>query len=97
MDKVEKMMRQLSQAYNDPEMDKRPDLKEVIFRAAQELEKDGTADLVASKLCKEIPVDYLINKKDFPEAMFKLYYQLKGKETKYDGIAMASIFSSVWF
>lgn len=97
-EKVSQMMDQLSAVYSDPAIEKRPDLKKMILKYAQELDKDGNADLIASRLCKEITLQYLENKKDFPKSLMNLYFKSKGKEAKYDGTALAAMLQgTVWF
>lgn len=97
-EKVQEMMDLLSKAYADPAINKRPDLKQMILKCATDLQKSGDVDLLSSRLCKEITLKYLANKTDFPKSVMNLYYLSKGKEAKYDGIALASMLgSTVWF
>lgn len=96
-EKVSQMMDQLSVAYGDPEVQRMPDLKKAIFNSAQELEKTENVDLVASKLCKKITLNYYVNREHFPEAATVLYNQIKTKEMKYDGTAIAAMLLPIWF
>ncbi|AKP67477.1 bacteriocin immunity protein [Companilactobacillus ginsenosidimutans] len=96
-EKVEQMLDQLSKAYSDPEVQKRADLKTVIFNSAQQLEKNRDPDLTSSKLCKSLTLAYLAGKEGYPKAAIILFNQLKGKEVKYDGVALASLMMPVWF
>lgn len=97
-EKVQEMMDLLSKAYADPEMNQRPDLKAMVLKYATDLQKSGDVDLLSSRLCKEITLKYLANKTNFPKSMMDLYYASKGKETKYDGIALAAMLGgTVWF
>lgn len=95
---IKEMMNKLDLAYNDPAINKRPDLKKMVLSYATELNKNGNVDLLSSKLCKRISLEYIQNKKDFPKTIIDLYYSCKGHETKYDGIAMSAILGgTVWF
>ena len=96
-EKVSMMMDQLSVAYADKDLNARPDLRELILKSAQELEKSEDVDLVASKLCKAITLNYFVKRENFPKAIVTLFNQLKGKEMKYDGTAFAAMLLPVWF
>lgn len=96
-EKVSMMMDQLSKAYGDKDLNDRPDLRAVILKSAQELEKTEDPDLVASKLCKAITMNYFVKRENFPKAIVVLFNQLKGKEMKYDGTALATILLPLWF
>ncbi|CAJ1184912.1 hypothetical protein CPR19088_GLDEOEPO_01809 [Companilactobacillus paralimentarius] len=96
-EQVSLMMDQLSKAYGDTEVKRHPDLAKMILDSAQELEKNHNPELVSSRLCKKITVSYLANSKDFPKAIIVLFNQLKGKEMKYDGVALATMMLPIWF
>lgn len=91
------MMNQLSAAYSDEKVAQMPKIKEMIFNAAQELEKTENTKLVATKLCHAITLSYLETKQPFPEAVINLYYQLKHDAEIYQGIAMSTMFLPLWF
>ncbi|MDA3973668.1 bacteriocin immunity protein [Enterococcus thailandicus] len=91
------MMNQLSSAYSDEKVTQMPKIKEMIFNAAQELEKTENTKLVAAKLCQVITLSYLENKQEFPEAVIKLYYQLKHDAEIYQGTAMSAMLLPLWF
>lgn len=95
-EKVSIMMDQFSTAYNDPDTKKRPDVAKLILDSAKELEKNQNVDLVATRLAKKITLSYLANSKDYPKAVIVLFNQLKGKEMKYDGIAVAAMMMPMW-
>jgi len=90
-EKVTIMMNQLSTAYSDPEIKDKASLKDIILKSAKELEKTEDVDLVSSKLCKSITLYAIANKNNLPKSTVVLFNQLKGKEMKYDGTAIASI------
>jgi len=94
--KVAVMMDQLSTAYSDTDLKDRPDLKQIILDSAKELQKTENVDLVASKLCKKITMNYFVNRENFPKSIIVLFNQLKGKEMKYDGTALATILLPLW-
>lgn len=96
-EQVSLMMDQLSKAYGDTEVKHHPDLAKMILDSAQELEKNHNPELVSSRLCKKITVSYLSNSKDFPKSIIVLFNQLKGKEMKYDGVALATMMLPAWF
>lgn len=97
-EKVKEMMDHLDSAYNDININKRPDLKKMILEYATELEKTEDVDLLSSRLCKRISIEYLENKKDFPKSVIDLYYFSRGKGEKYDAIALSAIMAgSIWF
>jgi len=96
-EKVNLVMDQLSKAYGDADVKKRPDLAKLILDSAKELEKSQDVDLVSSRLCKKITLSYLAGAKDFPKAVIILFNQLKGKEMKYDGTAIAAMMMPLWF
>lgn len=91
------MMDQLSSAYSDEEVTKMPKIKEMIFNAAQELERTENTKLVATKLCHAITLNCLENKQQLPEAVLKLYYQLKHDAEIYQGTAVAAMLLPLWF
>lgn len=96
-EQVSLMMDQLSKAYSDDEVKRKPELAQMILNSAKELEKNHNPELVSSRLCKKITISYLANNKDFPKAIIVLFNQLKGKEMKYDGTALAAMMLPVWF
>ncbi|AUJ33198.1 MAG: bacteriocin immunity protein [Liquorilactobacillus nagelii] len=94
---VEQMLNQLSQAYAACEIKEQPEAQQLIFSAAQELEKNGDCDLVASKLCKKIVLYYWEHKDNFPQALADLHGQIKSKAVKYDATAISAIMLPMWF
>lgn len=97
-EKVKMMMNELDKAYNDPEINKRPDLKKMVLDYAIELNKSQNVDLVSTRIVKRISLEYLENKQDFPKSLMDVYYASKGKAAKYDGIALAAMFAgTTWF
>jgi len=96
--KVNEFMDKLSVAYDDPAINKRKDLKKMILEYATELDKTENVDMLSSKLCKRISLEYLSNKNDFPKTIIDLFNYCKIYETKYDGIALSAILlGQVWF
>lgn len=96
-EKVTEVMNQLSTAFSDAEVKKYPELKNMIFESATQLNKNGDVDLVATKLCKKMTLYYLSNKDAFPKAAIILFNQLKNKSMKYDSTAAAAMLMPLWF
>ncbi|MCH4009633.1 bacteriocin immunity protein [Companilactobacillus sp.] len=96
-EKVDEMMNQLSTAFSDPEVKKYSELKDLIFKAATELEKNGNVDLVSSRLSKKMTIYYLSHKKEFPRAAVDLFNQISQRRMKYDSTALAAIMLPVVF
>jgi len=96
-EKVSTMMDQLSTAYSDNDVKKNPELQKSILKAATDLEKSEDVDLISSRLCKTLTLNYLANKDNFPKAAVVLFSQLKGKEMKYDGTAIATMMLPLFF
>ena len=96
-EKVETMLDQMSHAFSDPEVQKREDIKTLIFNSAKELEKTEYPDMVSFKLCKSLVLTYLAKKEEYPKAAIVLLNQLRGKEVKYDGIAASAMLLPIWF
>lgn len=96
-EKVELTMDQLSTAYGAEDMKDRPDLKEMVLKEAKALEKNGNVDLTSSRLCKEIALEYIKQKENFPKSLIVLHNQLKKNATRYDGTAIAAMMIPVWF
>lgn len=94
---VKLMLDQISKAYSSEEIKKHPAARQMLLKYAEQLEKDGYCDLIATKLCKEISLYYFQNKEDFPEALVTLYKELKPRAVKYDATAVASFLLPVWF
>lgn len=94
---VNDLMDALSATYKDIDETKNPQLKKWILDCAKELEKSQDVDLVSSKLCKAMTINYLSNKENFPKAAVVLFNQLKSKEMKYDGTAILAMSMSHWF
>lgn len=95
---VTKIMDQLSHAYSDPEVKKIPELRNAIFKAAKELEKDGNIDLVATRLCHDIKLTWFAHKDNFPKAASKLYTDLSVNSLKYKNTAIGiSVVGSMIF
>lgn len=95
--KLKTLMDQLSSTYSDEQVSLIPELQNIILEAAQELDKTNNTKLVSTKLCNTISFYYLSNKEQFPDALVKLYYQLKGDAEAYKGVAMSSIMFPLWF
>ncbi|MGL4697443.1 bacteriocin immunity protein [Enterococcus larvae] len=95
--KIEKMMNQLTVAYSDEGVKRVPELQDIVFEAAKDLEKSQNTKLVASKFCSMLPQYYLSYKDQFPKALITLYYQLKKDAEIYKGTATSAIMFPLWF
>ena len=96
--KVNEMMNLLDKAYNDPAINKRPDLKKMILDYAMELDKEKNVDLFSTRISKRISLEYLENKQDFPKTIMDIYFATKGKAMKYDSTAFAAFAAgNIWF
>jgi hypothetical protein len=96
-EKVEQMLDQISAAYGDAAVKARPELRQLLLKAATELDKTGDYALTATKLCKTIALYYWTHQQDFPLAVGRLHQQLKGEAVKYDATAAAAFLLPVWF
>lgn len=94
---VETMFQQIDTAYADAAVKQRPELRKILLKSAQELQKDGNCQLVATKLTKAITWYYWEHQKDYPAALNTLYHQLKGQAVKYDSVATAALMMPIWF
>ncbi|MFD0897860.1 bacteriocin immunity protein [Loigolactobacillus binensis] len=96
LQKITQMMDQISAAYGDPAVKMQPELQALLLQAAKQLDKEGTYQLVATKLCKALALYYWGHQHNFPAAAVKLHQQLKGEAMKYDTTAAAAILLPLW-
>ena len=96
-EKVTLVMDQLSTAYGAEDMKDHQDLKDMILKEAKDLEKNQNVDLTSSRICKQIALEYLAHKENFPKSLIVLHNQLKTNAMKYDGTAIAAMMMPVWF
>lgn len=95
--KTNELMDLLSTAYADEKVAELPELRQLLFKAAQELEKSEDTRLVAVSLCNEITLYALAHQNRLPEAISALYYQIKREAEIYKGIALSTMSLPVWF
>lgn len=95
-EKVTLMMDQLSIAYADEQVAAISELQELLFNAAQELEKNEDTGLVAANLTGKIAIYSLGHNNQVPKAVSTLYYQIKRDAEKYKGIAITAMMVPVW-
>lgn len=95
--KTKLLMDELSTAYSDPDVKKKPELQKMILNSAKKLNNGDDYKLVSTRLCKAIALSYIENQKDYPGAIIKLHNQIKNDATKYDGVAIAAMMLPIWF
>ncbi|KRO00783.1 hypothetical protein [Companilactobacillus kimchiensis] len=81
-----KIEQELKVVYNDPQLEKRPDLKIFVSRCIKQFQKKLDIDCISSVLCQQISEKYLANSKDFPKSLIELYYQTRVEKSEYDGL-----------
>lgn len=96
-EKIETTMNFLSRAYADPQVKGNPELADMLLKAAKDLDKHGTVDLIAAQLCDQISIYALGHRLDCPEAIITLFHQLKSDDAIYKGIALSCMMLPVWF
>ena len=94
----QEIMQELNNAYNNPDMEKRPDLKKILGESIKQLEKNHKVDLVLSSLYKRIAAEYLLDSKNFPKSLVELYYAVRMVGSKYDGLEWSDMQAGLtWF
>ncbi|WP_125771113.1 bacteriocin immunity protein [Companilactobacillus furfuricola] len=94
---IKTLMDQLSAAYSDVEIKQYPELRELILKAATELEKKQDVDLTSSRLSKQLILYQMGHAKEFPKAAVELFNQISHRAMRYDGTAAAAILLPLWF
>jgi hypothetical protein len=97
IEKVERTLDLISEAYGDAEIAKRPAARKMLLEAATQLQKSEDVALTSTKLTKQITLYYLDHKGDFPGALQKLYMSLKREATVYDATMISAMMLPVWF
>ncbi|GEO78628.1 bacteriocin immunity protein [Companilactobacillus mindensis] len=92
------MLQKLEDTYNNPDMEKRPDLKKIIQTALKEFQQTENVDQVVPKLFRQIANNYIEDPKNFPESLIELYYQCRMLVVKYDGVEWSDVQAGLtWF
>lgn len=71
--KAKKLMNMMSKAYDDTEVNKYPDLMDLLLKCATELNNEESYSKVATKLGRGISDHYMKNKKTIPAVMLDIY------------------------
>jgi len=88
----------LNAVYNNPDMEKRADLKEILEKYIDKLNDNQKIDLILPLLYKRIAAEYLSNSKNFPKSLIELYYQIRVISSKYDGLEWSDMQAGLtWF
>jgi len=94
----QEIMQELNNAYNNPDMEKRSDLKEILGKAIKQLENNHKVDLVLPLLYKRIAAEYLLDSKNFPKSLVELYYAIRVVSSKYDALEYSDMQAGLtWF
>ncbi|ADG40894.1 MULTISPECIES: bacteriocin immunity protein [Leuconostoc] len=95
--KVEQMLDDMSVAFSDSDIKASPELRDIIFNYAKELDSKRDYHLIASKLVKRFVMYYWETNKELPPAAIRLHNQVKPYATRYDGIAISTMLLPTWF
>lgn len=79
-EKMAEMKHNLSEAYKTDDIKKNPELRNMVFGAAKELEQRQDPELTATHVYKNLMISYNNNPKKFPEAAKVLMEQMKTTE-----------------
>jgi len=88
---IEEFIVQLKEVADDPVIEKRPDLKEIVIQDIKILEKNENLGKLAPKLFQEISTKYIENPKDFPKSLIDLYYWARVETNKYEALVWSDV------
>ena len=92
------LMQRLTDVYNDPEIEKRADIKKMLKKYFQQFKETQDVDLVLPLLCQQISKEYILDSRNFPKSVIELYFVLRVIDNKYDGIEWSSMQAGLtWF
>jgi len=94
----QELISRLNDVYNDADLEKRVDIKNMLNGYLEQLRQTKNVDLVLPLLCKQISHEYILNSNNFPKSVVELYFTLRMISSKHDSIEWSSMQAGLsWF